>query len=127
VNGHQTDALEAQAIKAYTQRDWPLAERLYREVIDKADLAGVQSARNMLGKILERLGRVDEAITLYEANVSDGFDGEFPYLCLAIIYRKRRQTENEVRVLERGIAVMREHYGADGGPDLKLRLARLQA
>jgi hypothetical protein len=38
-------------------------------------------------------------------NVKGKFDGNFPYDRLAIIYRKRKQYEEEIRVLEQGINI----------------------
>ena len=38
-----------------------------------------QVERNLRGKKLEKTGRTDEAIQLYEANIADNFDGNFPY------------------------------------------------
>lgn len=42
--------------------------------------------RNLMGKRLEKEGRVLEAKALYEANISESFEGSFPYRRLAILY-----------------------------------------
>jgi len=64
-----------------------------------------QVDRNLKGKELEKEGKIDKAIKLYEKNVSEDFDGNFPYDRLAIIYHKRNMIDNEIRVLEHGIEV----------------------
>jgi tetratricopeptide (TPR) repeat protein len=64
-----------------------------------------QVQRNLLGKQLEKDGRVVDAMALYEANISEDFEGSFPYRGLAILYRKRKLLYEEVRVLEKAISV----------------------
>lgn len=54
---------------------------------------------------MERHGNVEEAIKLYEENVHNNFEGNHPYDRLSIIYRKRNQMEDEIRVLEKAIMV----------------------
>ena len=49
-----------------------------------------QVDRNLMGKRLEKEGKIREAKALYEANISEDFEGSFPYRRLAIIYRKER-------------------------------------
>lgn len=61
--------------------------------------------RNIKGTELEKEGYIDNAIEFYELNIKDGFEGNHPYDRLAIIYRKRKQYTEEIRVLERGIEV----------------------
>ena len=61
--------------------------------------------RNLMGKRLEKEGRVLEAKALYEANISESFEGSFPYLSLAILYRKRKSIDEEIRVLEKAVFV----------------------
>lgn len=64
-----------------------------------------QVQRNLLGKQLEKEGQVVKAMSLYEANVSENFEGSFPYRRLAILYRKRKLPSEEIRVLEKAISV----------------------
>jgi len=61
--------------------------------------------KNALGQELEKEGFIENAIELYELNIKNGFDGNFPYDRLAVIYRKRKQHADEVRVLERAVKV----------------------
>jgi len=58
-----------------------------------------QEERNLTGNELEKAGRVDEAIPLYEQNVKENFIGGHPYKRLAVIYRSRKQYDDEIRIL----------------------------
>ncbi|WP_195454764.1 tetratricopeptide repeat protein [Turicibacter sanguinis] len=58
---------------------------------------------NEKGIEYERVGDIDNAIVCYEANITNGFDGSHPYKRLAIIYRKKKDYINEIRVLEKAI------------------------
>ena len=60
-----------------------------------------------------RAGRVDEAIALYEKCVSERFDGSYPYNRLAIIYRRQRDYDNEIRVLKQAIDVYSHNASGD--------------
>ena len=64
-----------------------------------------QVERNLKGIELEKCGNIDAAISLYEQNVSGKFDGSHSYTRLAIIYRKRGQINNEIRVLEKAVSL----------------------
>ena len=61
-------------------------------------LLDVMVDRNLNGKTIETQGEVDKAIALYEENVSDLFEGDFPYDRLRIIYTKRKQLTEAIRV-----------------------------
>jgi len=54
--------------------------------------------RNLRGKALEKEGRVEEAIQLYEQNVADCVDTPFPYRRLRIIYTKQGEIDEAIRV-----------------------------
>lgn len=64
-----------------------------------------QLERNLKGIELEKLGKVDEAVELYEKNIEENFEGNHPYDRLATIYRKNRDIGKEIRVLEKAIYV----------------------
>ena len=66
---------------------------------------------NFNGRKLEREGKIDEAIELYEDSLKQGFIGDFPYHRLAIIYRKRKDYDNEIRVCEKYINIAKERWG----------------
>lgn len=54
--------------------------------------------RNLQGREFEKAGRVDHAIRMYELNVADQVDTPFPYDRLRIIYSKRKQYTEAIRV-----------------------------
>jgi hypothetical protein len=62
------------------------------------ELSAVMLERNLTGIELEKAGQLDEAVTLYEQNVTDWFTGNHPYDRLRIIYTKRGQYSDAVRV-----------------------------
>lgn len=64
-----------------------------------------QVKRNLKGIGLEKAKKVDDAIKLYEENVKENFEGSHPYNRLAIIYRKRKEIDNEIKVLEKAVWV----------------------
>jgi tetratricopeptide (TPR) repeat protein len=64
--------------------------------------------RNLLGMELESQGLVENAIECYEQNVRDGFDGNYPYDRLAILYRRRGDIQKELAVLRRAIEVFEQ-------------------
>ncbi|WP_209403516.1 hypothetical protein [Pseudozobellia sp. WGM2] len=66
-----------------------------------------------MGKRLEKEGRVLEAKALYEANISEGFEGSFPYRRLAILYRKGKSINEEIRVLEKAVSVFQNVTGSE--------------
>jgi tetratricopeptide (TPR) repeat protein len=78
-----------------------VTEKPYKEIKIPRDPVD----RNLTGKELEKEGYVDNAIELYELNVKARFEGNSPYDRLTIIYRKRKQYDEEIRVLEQAISV----------------------
>lgn len=93
------DQLLSQASGAFYAKHWQEAERLYRRVLNECDVEARQVARNLLGQVYERQKRVDEAVTLYEANVVEQCPFGFYYRRLAIIYRRQGRTVDEKRIL----------------------------
>ena len=65
-----------------------------------------------MGKRLEKEGRILEAKALYEANISEGFEGSFPYRRLAILYRKGKSIDEEIRVLDKAVSVFHNLAGS---------------
>ena len=72
------------------------------------------------GMELEKAGKIDEAIAEYEKSIAMDFEGDRPYDRLAILYRKRKQIDEEIRVLNKAIGVLKnvvsknfEHINAD--------------
>jgi tetratricopeptide (TPR) repeat protein len=62
-----------------------------------------QAERNLLGIELEKAGRTNEAIPLYEQNIKENFVGSHPYERLVIIYRSMGRYDDEIRVIEKAI------------------------
>ena len=58
---------------------------------------------NLAGIELENAGNVDSAVSLYEYNVTQNFEGSHPYERLCIIYRKRKKYDDEIRVANKAI------------------------
>ncbi len=61
------------------------------------------ATRNLLGKELEKTGKVEEAIRIYEDNVAEEYDTPFPYERLAILYHKQKKIDDEIRIIELGM------------------------
>lgn len=64
--------------------------------------------RNLKGQQLEKQGDVHSAIQLYEQNIAEEVDTPHPYNRLAIIYRKQKRFDDEIRVLEKAIQVYKK-------------------
>jgi tetratricopeptide (TPR) repeat protein len=90
-----------------------------------------QVNRNLKGKELEKKGNLEDAILLYEENVKEYFEGDYPYDRLVVIYHKQREFQKEREVLEKAIYVFEKVVYAertDRLPKLekfKKRLSRL--
>lgn len=54
----------------------------------------------------ERSGEIQSAVALYEQNVGDGFLVSLPYERLRIIYEKKKDYENAIRVCKRYIQIL---------------------
>lgn len=82
--------------------------------------------RNLKGKELEKIGQVDRAIKFYEENVKDEFEGGFPYDRLAIIYRKRKQYKDEIRVLNKAISTFEKESITSKRQDIQPKLVKFR-
>ena len=71
----------------------------------ESELFRVMVDRNLTGKSLESAGKVDEAIQLYEANVDEWFAGDHPYDRLRVIYTRRKQHSDAIRVCRQFVKV----------------------
>ena len=79
----------------------------YAEDFDR-DLADRQTRRNLDALALEGDGRIDEAVELYEQNIADGFEGDWPYGRLVAHYERTGRLKEAERILMRGIQVFAE-------------------
>ena len=64
--------------------------------------------RNAIGEQKESEGKFEDAIRLYETNVEEGANTLFPYERLAILYKRRRDTGNEQRIIKKAIKKLQE-------------------
>lgn len=60
---------------------------------------------NNQGITFEKENKIDEAICIYEKNITLGYPATHAYERLMILYRKRKETENEINVIKRAIQV----------------------
>ena len=82
-----------------------------------------QIARNNRARGLESQGEIEEAVKIYEELLAEGFPvgaGER----LAVIYRKKKQYRDEIRVLERDIEILAK--GSAWNPPIEKRKLRLE-
>jgi tetratricopeptide (TPR) repeat protein len=127
------DDLQKIYFKSFNDLDLPKTflpkEQSFEEIIKQINI-DTPLDRNLKGIEFEKQGKVDEAIKQYETNISKNVDGNHPYDRLAIIYRKNKQFDDEIRVLEKAVKVF-EHVVAttgrgDGPPKLKRFKERLK-
>jgi tetratricopeptide (TPR) repeat protein len=100
----------------------PQWNKLYDE---QSKIESVLVDRNLKGIELEKKGKIQEAISLYEQNIADEFDGSHPYDRLAVIYRKQKRIEDEIRVLEQAIKVLEQDISS-GRADAPSKVERWQ-
>ena len=68
-----------------------------------------QEVKNNLDGIeAEKAGNIEEAIRLYEDNISRNFIGSHPYKRLAIIYRKQKRYDDEIRILRKAVIMFKD-------------------
>lgn len=84
-------------------------QRLRNHNEELNNMLGVMVDRNLKGIELEKKGDIENAIILYEENVVDEFEGAHPYQRLAVIYRKRKQYDDEIKVLKKAIQVFSDN------------------
>ena len=94
-------------------------------------LTNTQSLKvNLDGKLLEKAGRISEAIALYEWALANGTDTPHTYSRLLVLYRKARRTDDERRVCELAARLWptsRDGYGNVTPSAFSARLARINA
>ena len=64
-----------------------------------------RSRLNNLGINQEQSGNIDDAILTYEKNVASGCVTTHPYERLMVLYRKRKEYDKEIAVIEKAISV----------------------
>jgi len=89
----------------------------------------LQVDRNLRGIELEKAGKINQAIKLYEKNLYENFEGSHPYTRLAAIYHKNGQIDEEIRVLRKAVYVyenLASKARADRLPKLEKYKTRLK-
>ena len=85
-----------------------------------------QVDRNLKGKECEEKGETELAIEKYEANAKERFEGSHPYKRLAIIYRKKKDYFNEVRILNLAVDVFTKLSQNSPREDIKPKLQEFE-
>lgn len=80
---------------------------------ERTHLSAIMADRNSKGRQLERQGQISEAIDLYEANIKDRFPGIHPYDRLRIIYTRRSQNADAIRVCRAYLSLPDRPKGQD--------------
>lgn len=75
--------------------------RVSNERLERDELLNETARLNNVGIALEKEGRIDEAIETYENNISLGYKATHSFDRLRILYRKRKDYDNMVRVIRR--------------------------
>lgn len=119
---YQTLKKELEKLYQHPKRDDKLI-RLYENEINKIE--DIFLNRNLEGKALGKEGKIDEAIKLYEKNIKEEFEGNFPYDSLTFIYRKMGLIDEEIRVLEKAVWVF-ENVVYKGRADRLPKLERFK-
>lgn len=89
-----------------------ISQTVLDEIVNKKRLDDERNAllsrtanRNNEGKWHEENGNIDKAISLYEENVIEGYPATLSFERLYVLYRKRRQYQDELRVLDVAIQI----------------------
>ena len=73
-------------------------------------MSGIDLVKHFLrGQNLEQVGRIDEAIELYEVALAERFDSSGPYDRLIALYADRARHSDVVRVAELALANVRTY------------------
>ncbi|MHA6279026.1 hypothetical protein ACXYMT_02505 [Salinimicrobium sp. CAU 1759] len=98
-----------QLVKLFAQKDSSVPVQKLQQLKNKNRQEGARlneiSENNISGIELEKVGEIDEAIQKYENNISNRVVASHSYDRLMIIYRKRKQYQDEIRVIKAAIGV----------------------
>jgi hypothetical protein len=72
-------------------------------------LALKMEERNTQARLAEQSGNIDRAVKLYEQNIKENYADEFAFDRLMVIYRKQKDYKDELRVINRGVALFQEN------------------
>lgn len=82
--------------------------------------------RNQEAERLEREGRLDEALKLYQQNAREGCNLSFTYVRMAAIYRNRHDHPSEADALHQALTIEQQRGPSRRLVDLKTKLERAQ-
>ena len=74
-----------------------------REKNKKEELLTTTATRNNEGRTAEMRGDLATSIRLYEENIATGYLATFSYERLMVLYKRNKQTNDEIRVVEKAI------------------------
>lgn len=97
-------SLEEQA-KRFAKNPKEELEKIKAHNKEISQILNVMVSRNNTGIKFEKENKIESAIKLYEQNVSDEFFGTHPYDRLMIIYRRKKQYDDEIRIIENAIRI----------------------
>lgn len=86
-------------------------------ISDKVDYSDLGYELNKKGMEFEKNNDIDNAIKYYELSIENNFEGTYPYDRLMILYRKKKDYCNEIRVIENGIRMF-EYIQNKGNRDV---------
>jgi hypothetical protein len=97
-----------------------------RAEMKKVDAQFTKTAElNNQGIAFEKNGDTDSAIKVYEENIALGLESTHPFDRLMILYRKRNDSNNEIRVIRRALDVFKNERYSNTTYDYNLRLKKL--
>ena len=89
-----------------------MGDEAYEKREARVRLQENQFARLAHARDLDSQGHLKEAVYMYEQLVHEGIEHAQAYLRLAVIYRKQKQYDDEIRVIEKALKVWTEFdYG----------------
>lgn len=97
---HKLNHLSESQFSNLFQKEEGVAEELYQE-----EALNESTRLIKLGIDLEKEGMVNEAISVYEKAIIPQLPATHPYNRLMILYRKKKDYENEIRVIKIAISV----------------------
>lgn len=104
------DNLQHRFIHGFSYADIPegqikLVEGRYERRKTENERLGRCAALNNEGIQYEKQGEIDKAINVYEQNITDGYPATHSYDRLMILYRKRKEYDKEIAVIEKAIEI----------------------
>lgn len=81
------------------------AANVYNEQIEKENRLFRCTALNNEGMAMEKNGDIDGAIAAYEQNIKEGCTALHSFDRLAIIYRRRKEYSEEIRVVKKALEI----------------------